>query len=119
MAANKMHAQSESQNEVKFVLTFSGGTPAISSVHPRSAADDISVADTAPGTATITIKNFKGPQGASNIQLTPRNEFTIPAVPSRSYSGDDLVFVVKLSDADLDDSSADEDVDCDVVAVAY
>lgn len=119
MATNKQHAQSEGQNEVKFVLTFSGGTPSIASVHPRCAADDISVADTAPGTATITIKNFKGPQGATNIQLTPRNEFTIAAVSSRSYSGDNLAFIVKLSDADLDDSSADEDVDCDVVAVAY
>jgi hypothetical protein len=119
MATNKMHAQSEGQNEVKFVLTFSGGTPSIATVLPQCAAGDISVVDTAPGTATITIKNFKGPQGATIILLGPRNEFTIAAVSSRSYSGDDLSFVVKLSDADLDDSSADEDVNCDVLAVAY
>lgn len=119
MGLNKARGQSEYVKEVMFVLDYTGGTPAIASVCPPSAAGDISVADTAAGQATVTIKNMKGPQGATNIQVTPRNHFTVPSAESRSYSGDDLSFVVRLGDADLDDSSAGEDVDADVRVVAY
>lgn len=116
MATNKMHAQSEGQNEVKFLLSISSGTVSIANVFPRCAADDISVSDGGAGLSTITIKNFKGPQGAYNIQLTPKVTSMMSAVVSDSYTGDNLTFTVSTEN---DASTLTDDVPVFVVAVAY
>lgn len=92
MSMNKAHGQSEGNQVVLFKLLDTGGTPSIVQVSPAGAAGDISVADTATGRATVTIKNFKGQQGAANVQATTLTTSVWCSVVSLSYSGDDLSF---------------------------
>lgn len=100
MGANKMHAQSEGKQEVNFLLSISGGTVSIANVFPRCAADDISVSDGGAGLSTITIKNFKGPQGAYGIWAQSKVTSAWPSIVSDSYTGDNLTFTVSTeSDA--------------------
>ncbi len=114
MSVNKAHGQTESNDVVMFKLLDSSGTPSIVNVSPDIAAGDISVADTATGRATITIKNCKGPQGVANIQATSQTIHVWTSVVSRSYSGDDLTF--ELSSTDDAHSATDTSIDVRVEA---
>lgn len=117
MGMNKAHGQSETKQEVAFLLSISGGTPSISNVYPACAAADVEMTtDGGAGLTTITIKNFKGPTGGYNIQLTPKVTSTMSAVVSDSYTGDDLSFVVSTEN---DASSATDNVPVFVKAEAY
>ncbi len=116
MGLNKARGQSESNQRVMFLLTLVGGTPTVTLVSPREAAGDITVADTAPGSATVTIKNFQGPQSAVNIQLTAHTNQAFAAAVSRAYSGADLSFIVDVAE---NDSATLEDFNVDVCAEAY
>jgi hypothetical protein len=116
MGLNKAHGQSEYAKEVCFTLAISGGAVSIADVCPLGAAGDISVSDGGAGLSTITIKNFKGPQGAYNIQLTPKVTSMMSAVVSDSYTGDDLAFTVST---ESDASTATDNVSVFVQAKAY
>lgn len=116
MPVNKARGQRDGILEVAFLLSISGGTVTIANVSPRSAAGDISVSDGGAGLSTITIKNFKGPQGAYNIQLTPKVTSMMAAVVSDSYTGDNLAFTVST---ESDASAATDNVPVFVKAEAY
>lgn len=115
MGANKSHALTENCQRVFFKLVDTAGTPSIANVFPPSAASDISVADTAQGRATVTIKNFKGGVGESNIQVTTQTTSVWASVVSKSYSGNDLSFEISIEN----DASTLTDSTADVCAVAY
>jgi len=115
MSVNKEHGQTEDNDVVLFQLLDSTGTPSITKVSPLIAAGDISVSDTGAGRATVTIKNFKGPQGAVNIQLTTRTTSVWASVASSSYSGDDFTFEISIEN----DASTLTDASVDVRAEAY
>lgn len=112
---NKTHGQTEANGKVLFKLLDTSGTPSIVGVSPAGAAADISVVDTATGRATVTIKNFKGPQGYANIQLTPHTTSLTAAAVSRAYSGDNLSFEISVED----DASSLTDSSVDVLVEAY
>lgn len=115
MGLDKARGQSDYIQEVSFKLVDSSGTPSIADVCPPGAAASVSVADTAQGRATITIKNMKGPAGKTNIQCTPYTTSTESAVVSRSYSGNDLTFEIHTEN----DASSDTDSSVDVVVRAF
>jgi hypothetical protein len=116
-AVNKTHAQSESKLEVSFTLAISGGTPTITNVFPACAAGDVEMTtDGGAGLTVVTIKNFKGPRGIYNIQLTPKVTSMMSAVVSDSYSGENLVFTVSTEN---DASTASDNVPVFVKAEAY
>ncbi len=109
----KARGQSERNQKVLFQLVDSTGTPSIAKVSPLAAAGDISVIDTNPGLAAITIKNFKGRQGGVNIQLTPRTTSLMSAAVSVSYSGENLAFTFSTENdaSTLTDSTVDVSVE--------
>lgn len=115
-AVNKVHAQSEGKMELSFTLAISGGTVTIDGVFPKCAEGDVSVSDGGAGLSTITIKNFKGPMGKYNIQLTPKVTSMMSAVVSDSYTGDDLAFTVSTEN---DASTLTDNVPVFVKAEAY
>lgn len=115
MPVNKAKAQLEGNLKVLFKLLDTSGTPSITGVAPKTAVNDISVVDTATGRATVTIKNFKGPQGVVNIQLTPQTTSLMCAAVSRSYSGNDLSFEISIEN----DASTLTDASVDVCVEAY
>ncbi len=115
-AINKAAGQTAANMRVLFQLLISSGTVSISKVSPVSAAADISVSDGGAGLSTVTIKNFKGPQGAANIQLTPQVTSTMAAAVSVAYTGDNLAFIVSTEN---DASTLTDDVPVDVVVEAY
>lgn len=119
MPVNKAKAQTEGNLRVLFAVTYSGGTPSIVGVSPAIAAGDISVADTAGGRATVTIKNCKGPRGLANIQATTRTQSNHAAISGRAYSGDTLSFVVEQWNSGDDSSEVLTDSDTDIVVEAY
>lgn len=112
MSMNKAAGHTERNQRILFRLVDTAGTPSITGVSPAHVAGDVSVVDTAAGRATITIKNFKGPQGIANIILTPHTTSLMCAAVSRSYSGDNLSFEISTEN----DASAltDSSVDCQV-----
>lgn len=112
---NKAQGQTEVNGRVLFQLLDTAGTPSISKVSPVSAAADVSVSDTATGRATVTIKNFKGPQGGANIQATSRTTSVWSSIVSVSYSGDDLSFEISSEN----DASTLTDTSVDIVVEAY
>jgi hypothetical protein len=117
MSMSKVHAASESRLEVAFLLSISGGTCSIANVFPAAASADISVTtDGGAGITAVTIKNFKGPRGAYNIQLTPKVTSMMSAVVSDSYSGNDLTFTIST---ESDASTATDNVPVFVKAEAY
>ncbi len=114
-SVNKAFGQTEKNQRVLFQILDTGGTPSIVNVSPAGAAEDISVADTATGRATVTIKNMKGPKGVANIQATARTTSVWPSVVSVSYSGDTLSFEVSTEN----DASSLTDTTTDVVVEAF
>lgn len=115
MGLSKARAQSDKNQKVLFKLLDSTGTPSIVGVSPEGAAGDISVVDTATGRATVTIKNFKGPQGFANIQLTPHTTSLMASAVSRAYTGDNLAFEISVET----DGSTLTDDSVDVCVEAY
>lgn len=116
MAINKAKAQSEGSMRVLFNLAISGGTPTIVGVFPPSAAGDVSLSDGGAGLTTITIKNFKGPQGKAHIQLTPQVTSMMAAAVSIAYTGENLAFTVSTEN---DASTLTDNVPVDVSVEAY
>jgi hypothetical protein len=100
---------------VFFKILDTAGTPTIVNVSPIGAADDFSIVDTAAGTYDVTIKNFKGPRGATNIVVTPYIISTFASVTARSYSGDDLSLTIVVNT----DGGTDTDSAVDVRIEAY
>lgn len=115
MSVKAARGQSDNNQLVMFQLLNTAGTPSITVVSPTAMASDVSVVDTAVGRATVTIKNFQGPQSGANIQLTPRTTSVMSAAVSVSYSGADLTFEISSED----DTSALTDVTVDVRVEAY
>ncbi len=109
MGLNKVRAQSETNQKVLFKILDTAGTPTVVNVSPAGAAGDISIVDTGTGIYDVTIKNFKGQQGATNIQATSYTTSTMAAVSARSYSSDDLSLTIRVEDdgSTLTDSSVD------------
>lgn len=115
MAVNKARGQSEKNMLVLFRILDTAGTPTITAVSPSGAAGDISIVDTAPGIYDVTIKNFKGQAGLTNIQVTSHIVSTMVNTTARSYTGDDLALTIKVNA----DEATDTDSSCDVRAEAY
>lgn len=115
MSVKAARGQSDNNQLVMFQLLNTAGTPSITVVSPTAMVSDVSVVDTAQGRATVTIKNFQGPQSAVNIQLTPRTSSLMAAAVSVAYSGADLTFEISVED----DTSALQDASIDVRAEAY
>lgn len=117
MGMDKAFGQHAGNQRVLFKLVDTSGTPSIGSVSPSGASGSISVADTAQGRATVTIKNFKGKTGSVNIQLTSCTTSVMSAVANSTiaYSGDDLTFEISSED----DSSTLTDTSVFVAVEAF
>lgn len=115
MPVNKERGQQDRNLRVCFSLLDTGGSPSITDVNPPSAANDISVADTAQGRATVTIKNFKGVSGAYCIHATSKTTSVWTSVVGDSYSGNDLTFELSSEN----DASTLTDTSIYVSAEAY
>ncbi len=99
---------------VAFKLLDTSGTPSIVQVFPTAAAGDVSVVDTGPGIATVTIKNFKGPAGFARVFLTAQTDSNFVSNVTPAYTGDNFAFAITINN---DASTAtDDSVDCLVIA---
>lgn len=115
MAINKAQGQRDKHMCVLFKILDTAGTPTIVDVSPGGAAPDVSIVDTGTGIYDVTIKNFKGPRGVANVQVSPYITSTMAAVTARSYTGDDLALTIHIEN----DTSADTDSSSDVRVEAF
>jgi hypothetical protein len=115
MAVNKAKAQSEGTMRIAFKILDTTGTPTVVNVLPPTAAGDIAITDTGPGIYDLVIKNFKGPQGATNVQATAYVTSVFASATARSYSGEDLSLTIHTEN----DASTDTDTSVDVIVEAY
>jgi hypothetical protein len=115
MPVGKNKAQSEGNLRILFKILDTAGTPTVVAVSPNGISGDIAITDTGPGIYDIVVKNFKGPQGVVNVQLTPYVTSVMASVTARSYSGDDFSVTIHTEN----DASTDTDTSVDVCLEAF
>jgi hypothetical protein len=115
MGLDKARGQSDGNQKILFKILDTSGTPSIVKVSPPSAAGAISIVDTGPGIYDVTIKNFKGPQGAVNVQVSSEVISTMANCTVRTYTGDNLALTIDVNN----DAGTDTDSSVDVCAEAF
>ncbi len=114
---NNSFARSYNQfGVVMGLMTCTSGTPVISQLS-GNAIDraNVSVADTASGVSTVSITNFKGPQGFAKVFVTAVAVGGIAASATPTYSGNTCSFAVSMTDA----AASATDLDYQFIVWAY
>ena len=114
MPVSKAAGQSQKNLRVLFKILNTAGTMTVVTVSPLIAAGDLSITKTSTGIYVVTIANFKGPQGAVNVQASA---YTSPNTASvaRAYTADSLALTVTV----VDDTHTVQDDSVDICAEAY